>query len=187
MKKTVVIAIVLGLIGLGIYAVYSYFATKSPNTIFTKAWAGMNSVNSDSDFVEYFGRIRRQHRQGTLKVFKDKKFVPASSFSDYFTNESIFQYYESSVKDLKKLNPDEDGKPLVAAAIDLYGLMDEIYRKEFPPIVEMMDKGVPDEELDAYLEEFTMAKGEEIAEKYDKLFELLTTYAKNHGIRYTEY
>jgi len=147
----------------------------------------MNSVSSDSDFVEYFGRIRRQHRDGTLKILKNKQFVPVSSFSEYFTDMNIFRYYESSVKDLKKLNPDEDGKLLVTAALNLYGTMDEIYQKEFPSIVEMMDKGVPDEELDAYLEEFTIAKGEEIAEKYDKPFELITTYGKKHGIRYQEY
>jgi len=169
----------------GTFVWYYYADKKNPDKIFTAAWGSINMVATDSDFETYFKDYRRRQKDGTMKVFnkKEKNFVDASSYTEYFTTNYI-DYYEKRVKEVEKVRPGEDGKAMVAAAIDLYGLMDDIYKNDFPRITEMMDAGTPEEEVDAHIAELMDAKGGQVYEKYDALLDLLIEYAEKHEIAF---
>jgi len=187
MKKSTLISLLSFIIIAlgGYYFAYDYPEKRSPEKIFTVAWAGMNQVSVNTDFVEYFERHRKIRQDGGLKIVKNKQIVDASSYVEYFTENKIFLWYEKRIKELKKMKPKEDAKPLVDAALDLYELMDEINKNYFPRVAEMMDENVPEEEVNVYLEELTIQKDEEISEKYGKLFDLITAYGDKHGIKYS--
>jgi len=183
-KLTSLLSVVLIVFG-GYYFVYYYPEKRSPEKIFTTAWAGMNQVSIHADFAESFERYREIRQNGNFKIFKNGRFVDASSYVEYFTENKILLWYEKRIKELKKLKPQEDAQALVATAIDLYRLMDEIYKTDFLRVAEMIDAGVPDEQTNAYLDDLAIEKGEEISEKYNKLFDLITAYGDKHGIKYS--
>jgi len=186
MKKNILGTLVAILVGLGFYYYKIHYPQKrSPEVIFTTAWGSINQVSLESDLIDYFDRFRRMKQDGTLLVFKNKKFVPASSYMEHFTSAKIFFYYEERINELKKLSPAEDGKPVVDAALDLYSFMDKRRKNDYPRIVEMMDNGTPKEEIDEYLEALMIASDYELAEKYDKLFVLITAYGDKHKIKYS--
>jgi len=191
-QQTTSVRFFIGILAaLGVYYFgYHYPETRGPEKIFTKAWAGMTAAHLGSDFGGYFERLRGLRISNQMYVYEDKKTVPTSSVLEYFTNKNnlthhSIDYYERRLKDLQKLKPREDAKPLVAAAIDLYGFMDEIHKNEFLHVAEMIDSGVPDEEVNDYLEELTAAKGGDLSEKYNRVFELITAYGDRHGIKYS--
>jgi|GEM_PF-6016329 len=114
MDKITLIRFFLGiLVASGVFAWYYYQETRSPEKIFTKAWAGMNTADVSSDFARYFESMRQQHKSGQLMVVKDKKIVPTSSIVEYYTAQYV-KYYDKKIENLKKLNPAEDGKLVVA-------------------------------------------------------------------------
>jgi len=192
MRKTAPAQFLFGiLVALSIYAGYYYWGTtRSPEVIFNTVWGSINTASIDTDFVEYFKRHRELHKRLQQENFKEKKIASTSSFVEYFTNGKmvggkIMEYYENRVMELKRLNPSKDSKPLLDAAIDFYGAMDNIFKNDFLHVAEMVDAGVPDEEINRYLVELTINKKAEISEKYDALFEHLTAWGDTHGIKYT--
>jgi len=191
MKKTTPARFLFGvLVALAICAGYYYRETRSPEAIFNTAWGSINTASIDSDFVEYFRRYRELHRLVQQGDFKDTNLTPTSSFAEYLTNGQmvggkIAEYYENRIKKLKRLNPDKDAKPLVDAAIDFYGLMDDIVKNDFLRVAQMLDAGTPDKEIDEHLMELMIEKDAELSEKYNALFDLLTAYGDRHGIKYS--
>jgi len=95
------------------------------------------------------------------------------------------EYYENRIKKLKRLNPAKDAKPLVDAAIDFYGFMDDIVKHDFLRVAEMIDAGVSDEDINDHLLELMIEKDAEMTEKYNTLFDLITAYGDRHGIKYS--
>jgi len=194
MNRTTPIRFLFGILAaLGAYGWYAYQETRNPEKIFTTAWGAMNSVSYGSDFVEYFERLRRMQKDGQMYLYKDKAFVTTNSIVEYFTSDNnsanstpqTIKWYERRIQALKKLNPGRDAKPLVAAAIDLYQFMDGIHKNDFLRVAEMIDSGVPDDQVNAHLEELMLANEEEISERYSRLFELITAYGDKHGIKYS--
>jgi len=191
MKKVTPARFFIGvLVALVICTGYYYRETRSPEAIFNTAWGSINTASIDSDFIEYFRRYRELHRLLQQGDFKDTQVTPTSSFADYLTNGQmvngkIVEYYENRIKKLKRLNPDNDAKPLVDAAIDFYGFMDGILKNDFLPVAEMIDAGVSDEEINEHLLELMIEKDTELSDKYNALFDLLTAYGDRHGIKYS--
>jgi len=191
MKKTTPARFLFGvLIVLGICAGYYYRETRSPEAIFNTAWGSINTARVDTDFIEYFRRYRELHGLLQQGEFKDTNVTPTSSFTEYLTNGQrvggkIMEYYENRIKKLKRLNPAKDAKPLVDAAIDFYGFMDDIVKHDFLRVAEMIDTGVSDEDINDHLLELIIEKDAEMTEKYNALFDLITAYGDRHGIKYS--
>ncbi|RPD41203.1 hypothetical protein [Chitinophaga barathri] len=93
------------------------------------------------------------------------------------------QKYMENVEGLMATN---DSKALLDASKDLFSFTLESYNKDHLPIARLIDRKAPEEEVAKAMEALDKKSYETFLVKYDKLYNIGTQYAKEHGIRLAE-
>lgn len=154
----------------------------SPDQVFQVI--GLNANKIPKSFEQVFKELRQHKANGSLQVpTTDNKSVrPASCV------ESVKYWYgntfKEDIKKIKKLKADEEAKPIVKAALDLFGYADEIQKTDFITIAKMIDEGKSDEEIDNASRKLDDTKGILLDKKNENVMKLLLSYADKNNVEY---
>lgn len=179
MKKTAIyLLLFIGAISL----VACNSSTTNPEKIFKTI--GLNGNKIPSNFKRAFNEIRGQKRVGNLKIHSktENKYVSATA-QDYIA--SNFQnMFDEDIKKIEELSADEESKPIIDAGLAMFQYADKIYKNDYPIIAKMIDDGIPDEEINAAIEQLDATKGVELERLRVKTMDLLIPYADKNGVKY---
>jgi|SRR5690554_721293 len=182
MKKILILSLMIALVA----SVTSCNMTgANPQKIFNKI--GLNGNKMPRSFKQHFKEIRGQIANGSLTVVtKDNEVKRGVTATEYIETMYIHMF-EDDIKGIEELASDAEVQPIIDAGLEMFRYADEIYKKDFPRIAKMIDDGIPDEKIDAAIEELDNTKGVELDEKYAKTMDLLLPYADKNGVKYKTY
>ncbi|NQX37764.1 hypothetical protein SAMN05421820_103239 [Pedobacter steynii] len=103
----------------------------------------------------------------------------------YLKNYSI-AFAERDLKKVEGLYPNTEAKPMIEASIDLYNYVLQSYKTDHLEIAQMIDRKAPEKTINEAIKALDEKSYTGFSEKYDKLWILAKTYAKNNGIEVKE-
>lgn len=121
-----------------------------------------------------------------------QKYIKSGAGTDSFnTCEKYLKNYSIAFaeRDLKKvegLYPNTEAKPMIDASIDLYNYVLQSYKTDHLAIARMIDQNAPAESIDEAIRALDEKSYAGFSEKYDKLWRIAKTYAKNNHIELKE-
>jgi hypothetical protein len=154
----------------------------SPDQVFEVI--GLNANKIPKSFERLFKEFYQQKINGSLQVptTDNKSMRPGTCV------ESINYWYgntfKEDIKKIKKLKVEEEAKPIVKAALDLFQYADEIQKTDFLIIAKMIDEGKSEEEIDNASRKLDDTKGILLDKKYESVMKLLLPYADKNGVEY---
>lgn len=154
----------------------------SPDQVFQVI--GLNANKIPRSFEQVFKELRQHKANGNLQVptADNKSMRPGTCV------ESVKYWYgntfKEDIKKIKKLRVEEEAKPIVTAALDLFQYADEIQKTDFLTIAKMIDEGKSDEEIDTASKRLDDTKGILLDKKYESVMKLLLPYADKNGVEY---
>lgn len=154
----------------------------SPDQVFEVI--GLNANKIPKSFERVFKEFYQQKINGSLQVpsADNKSMRPATCV------ESVKYWYANTfkedIKKIKKLKVEEEAKPIVTAALDLFQYADEIQKTDFLIIAKMIDEGKSAEEIDNASRKLDDTKGILLDKKYENVMKLLLPYADKNGVEY---
>lgn len=155
---------------------------KTPEKVFDTVALNANKI--PKDFTRNFKELRQQKANGSLQMpaedGKSMRKVDCSEFVAYMYTKT----FEADVENVQKLSVNEETKPIIDAALDMYRYADEIYKNDFPAIASMIDAEKPEEEIDAAIQQLNDTKAAELYKKYETTMRLVIPYADKHGVEY---
>lgn len=158
---------------------------SKPEKIFSAI--GLNGNKIPRNFKRAFDEIRGQKKIGNLKIYNvEKKEMEAVSAQEYVKAHYVI-FFDDDIEKIKALKGDAESQPIIDAGLETFQYADEIYKNDYPKIAKMIDDGIPDEEIDAAIEELDNTKGVELDKKYNKTMDLLLPYADKNGVKYKTY
>lgn len=148
---------------------------------------GLNSSKIPSDFKRSFDEIRRQKRVGNVKIYSEteQKFIPATV--QEYVSVNYQNLFEEDIKKIQELVGDDDSQPIIDAGLALFVYADEIYKKDYPRMAQMIEEGVSDEEINHAIAQLEATKGRELEKLRLKTMDLLFPYADKKGIDYKSF
>lgn len=93
---------------------------------------------------------------------------------------------ERDLEKVKGLYPGTEAKPMIDASIDLYTFVLQSYKTDHLEIARMIDKNATAESINQAIRTLDEKSYANFAEKYDKLWNIAKTYAKDNGIQVKE-
>jgi len=154
----------------------------SPDQVFQVI--GLNANKIPRSFEQVFKEFRQHKENGSLQVptADNKSTRPGSCV------ESVKYWYgntfKEDIKKIKKLKVEEEAKPIVTAALDLFEYADEIQKTDFITIAKMIDEGKSGEEIDNASRKLDDTKGILLDKKHENVMKLLLPYADKNGVEY---
>jgi hypothetical protein len=154
----------------------------SPDQVFEVI--GLNANKIPRSFEQVFKEFRQHKANGSLQVptADNKSMRPGTCV------ESVNYWYgntfKEDIKKIKKLKVEEEVKPIITAALDLFQYADEIQKTDFLIIAKMIDEGKSEEEIDDASRKLDDTKGILLDKKYEKVMKLLLPYADENGVEY---
>lgn len=154
----------------------------SPDQVFEVI--GLNANKIPRSFEQVFKELRQHKANGSLQVptSDNKSMRPGTCV------ESVKYWYgntfKEDIKKIKKLQVEEEAKPIVTAALDLFQYADEIQKTDFVIIAKMIDEGKTEEEIDTASRKLDDTKGILLDKKYESVMKLLLPYADKNGVEY---
>lgn len=154
----------------------------SPDQVFQVI--GLNANKIPRSFEQVFKEFLQHKANGSLQVpTADNKSMRKATCV-----ESVKYWYgntfKEDIKKIKKLQVDEEAKPIVTAALDLFEYADEIQKTDFILIAKMIDEGKSDVEIDNASRKLDDTKGILLDKKYESVMKLLLPYADKNGVEY---
>lgn len=131
-------------------------------------------------------------RFGGSYFYTYQKYIKGSAGTGSFnTCEKYLKNYSIAfaVRDLEKvkgLYPNTETKPMIEASIDLYNYVLQSYQTDHLEIARMIDRKAPAETINEAIKALDDKSYAGFSEKYDKLWTLAKTYAKNNDIEVKE-
>lgn len=154
----------------------------SPDQVFQVI--GLNANKIPKSFERVFRELYQQKINGSLQVpaADNKSMRPATCV------ESVKYWYgntfKEDIKKIKKLQVEEEAKPIVTAALDLFQYADEIQKTDFLIIAKMIDEGKSEEEINKASRKLDDTKGILLDKKHESVMKLLLPYADKNGVEY---
>jgi hypothetical protein len=154
----------------------------SPNKVFEVI--GLNANKIPKSFERVFKEFYLQKVNGSLQVpaADNKSMRPATCV------ESVKYWYAHTFKEdirkIKELQVEEEAKPIVTAALDLFEYADEIQKTDFVVIAKMIDEGKTEDEINNASKKLDDTKGILLDKKYEAVMKLLLPYADKNGVEY---
>ena len=154
----------------------------SPDKVFQVI--GLNANKIPKSFERVFREFYQQKINGSLRVpAADNKSLRSATCV-----ESVKYWYANTfkedIKKIKELQVDEEAKPIITAALDLFEYADDIQKKDFLIIAKMIDEGKSEEEIKNASIKLDDTKGIVLDKKYEDVMKLLLPYADKNGIEY---
>lgn len=154
----------------------------SPDQVFQVI--GLNANKIPKSFERVFREFYQQKINGSLQVpAVDNKSMRAATCV-----ESVKYWYDNTfkedIKKIKKLQVEEEAKPIITAALDLFQYADEIQKTDFLIIAKMIDEGKSEEEINTASRKLDDTKGILLDRKYENVMKLLLPYADKNGVEY---
>jgi len=131
--------------------------------------------------IGYFEQLKELQKNEYLKYYDNDGEEYAATFSQYLHKVTIPDL-EKSLKDVQKLEVNEDSKELINASIALFEFCIGFYEKDYAEIAYMYDEGKTQQEINMLINEFEAKSFQEFKEKTLKLDEAAKIYAENKGV-----
>ena len=131
----------------------------------------------------HFTEIRNQLKAGNLSIVTKEQEIKKVNATEYVETRYV-NMFEKDITDIRKMKTDEETKPILHAALELFQQAAGIYKTDFVRIAKMIDEGKPDEEIDTAIKELDINKGPIVDEKFNKVYDLIMPYADKHGVDY---
>ncbi|MBO9673143.1 MAG: hypothetical protein J7577_06850 [Sphingobacteriaceae bacterium] len=147
------------------------FSINSPEEYFDRAALNTNDISR-------FGTYYFQGYQRYLKVVSGPGKV--TSCEAYLKNS--IDRAEKNLEKVKKLEPNPSAKPMLDASITLHNYVLTSYKAEHLKIARMIDQHEPEQEINKALAELDNSQYNAFIEKYNTLWKLAETYAKENKI-----
>ena len=161
------------------------FSGVKPEKIFSAI--GMNGNKIPTSFKRAFDEIRGQKKIGNLKTYNAETKEYKSVTAEEYVKSHYAILFDDDIEKIKALVSDTESQPIIDAGLEMFQYADEIYKTDYVRIAKMIDDGIPDEEIDAAIEELDNTKGVELDKKYNKTMDLLLPYADKNGVKYKTY
>lgn len=163
--------------------IYScHFMESRPQEVF--ATIGLNANKISRSFERDFVEIRQHKENGNIKIpAEDKKSMRPASCVEY-VKYAFGMTLKGDIEKINKLRVNEETRPIINAALDMFRYADEIYEKDYPAIAKLIDEGKSDAEIDAAATQLELTKGPALDKKYNTTMDLLLPYAQKHGVKY---
>lgn len=152
-----------------------------PEEVFEKV--GLNGNKIPDGFKRHFTEIRGHLKAGSLVIVTQEKEVKKTNATEYVESHYIHMF-DDDIKALKELKSDDETKPIIEAALDMFYYADEIYKTDFPRIAKMIDEGKSDAEIDIAIAELDETKDAIMDAKYNKVHDMIMPYADKHHVPY---
>lgn len=153
-----------------------------PDKVFQTIALNANLI--PSDFSRIFKEIQQHKTNGSLKTpLADGKTMNNASAVE-FVSYRYTKSFENIIENVQKLSQNDETKPIVSAALQLFQYADEVYKKDFPAIAKLIDDGSTAEQIDAAIQQLNNSKGAELQKKYEATMMLILPYADKHGVEY---
>ncbi|MFD2582286.1 hypothetical protein ACFSR6_07295 [Pedobacter vanadiisoli] len=147
------------------------FSINTPEEYFDQAALNTNDISR-------FGTYYFQGYQKYLKVVSGPGKV--TGCEEYLKNS--INRAEKNLEKVKKLEPTPSAKPMLDASITLYNYVLTSYKNEHLKIAKMIDNHEPEQEINKALTELDTSQYDAFIEKYNTLWKLAETYAKDNKI-----
>lgn len=154
----------------------------SPDQVFQVI--GLNANKIPRSFEQVFKEFLQHKANGSLQVpTADNKSMRSGTCV-----ESVKYWYgntfKEDIKKIKKLKVEEEAKPIITSALDLFQYADEIQKTDFGVIAKMIDEGKTEEEINNASRKLDDTKGILLDKKYESVMKLLLPYADKNGVEY---
>ncbi|WP_124583812.1 hypothetical protein [Pedobacter sp. KBW06] len=157
-------------------------------------------INSSCNLIhspeEYFDKTALNtnmlSRFGGSYFYTYQKYIKGGVGSgDFNTCEKYLKNYsiafaERNLEKVKGLYPNTEAKPMIDASIDLYTYVLESYKTDHLEIARMIDENAAAESIDEAIKALDEKSFDRFSEKYNKLWTIAKTYAKNNHIEVKE-
>ncbi|WP_299000647.1 hypothetical protein [uncultured Tenacibaculum sp.] len=132
--------------------------------------------------IGYFEQLKELQKNEYLKYYDNDGEEYAATFSQYLHKVTIPDL-EKSLKDVQKLEINEDSKELINTSIELFEFCIGFYKKDYAEIAYMYDEGKSQQEIYILINEFEAKSFQEFKEKNLKLDEAAKIYAEKKGVK----
>lgn len=116
-------------------------------------------------------------------IVTQEKEVKKVKAAEYVANHYIHMF-DDDIKALIALKSDDETKPIIESALEMFRYVDEIYKTDFPRIAKTIDDGKSDEQIDAIIAELDESKDPIMDAKYNKVHDMIMPYADKHDVQY---
>lgn len=167
---------------LGVIVVFIMFVScqkETPQRVVEKTVlkANLLAVNYG---IGYFEQLKELQKNEYLKYYDDGEEY-AATYSQYLHRVTIPDL-ERSLRDIQKLEVNEDSKELISTSIALFEYCIDFYKKDYAEIAYMYDEGKTQQEINQLFKEFKAKSLEEFKEKNLELDEAAKKYAEKKGV-----
>jgi len=131
--------------------------------------------------IGYFEQLKELQKNEYLKYYDNDGEEYSATFSQYLHKVTIPDL-EKSLKDVQKLEVNEDSKELINTSIELFEFCIGFYKKDYAEIAYMYDEGKTQQEINMIINEFEAKSFQEFKEKNLKLDEAAKVYAEKKGV-----
>ena len=148
------------------------FSLNTPTEYFDRVALNTNSIARFGG--QYFNTYQRYIKGGASTA-------DFNTCERYLKNISIATV-ERNVQKIKEMKSTPKTKPMIDAALDLYAFVLMSYQTDHFKIAKMIDNKAPEDEIEAEIIELDNKSYAIFAQKYDKLWTIAESYAKDNGI-----
>ncbi|UTD14867.1 hypothetical protein HER15_04975 [Tenacibaculum mesophilum] len=131
--------------------------------------------------IGYFKQLKELQKNEYLKYYDNDGEEYSATYSQYLHKVTI-PNLERSLRDIQKLEVNEDSKDLINASIELFEFCIDFYKKDYAEIAYMYDEGKTQQEINQLIKEFKVRSFEEFKEKNLELEEAAKKYAEKKGV-----
>ncbi|CAM1362357.1 hypothetical protein TOREUM_20701 [Tenacibaculum litoreum] len=132
--------------------------------------------------IGYFEQLKELQKNEYLKYYDNDGEEYAATYSQYLHRVTIPDL-ERSLRDIQKLEVNEDSKELISTSIELFEYCIDLYKKDYAEIAYMYDEGKTQQEINQLIKEFKAKSLEEFKERNLKLDEAAKIYAEKKGVK----
>lgn len=168
---------------LGVIVVFIMLAScqkETPQKVVEKTVLKANLLMANYG-IGYFEQLKELQKNEYLKYYDNDGEEYAATYSQYLHRVTI-PNLERSLKDIQKLEVNEDSKELINASVELFEFCIDFYKKDYAEIAYMYDEGKTQQEINQLIKEFKAKSLEEFKEKNLELDEAAKKYAEKKGV-----